>query len=211
LISHALQDPTSEPEARNTHMAMMQICSSSFVLASSQLRWLSLIQSSKISHITTALRSMNTKVEPNLKCLLLRAPAAACTNTNNKGMVWSTPFKWLSKFSKQAIKTWWPRALAKTGICPICHCADKPWHIPTLCPLIKELNLKLGILPSQPAAQPAAQSFKAPSPSPPSHGGCSLEASFGDSSVSGSAPSGLMGSALPTLPCVAEYDLDEDF
>jgi hypothetical protein len=54
-------------------------------------------------------------------------PAAASANTDQKGTVWQTPFEWLSKAtSKKAIKTQWLRALAGTGICPICHCEDKP-------------------------------------------------------------------------------------
>jgi hypothetical protein len=98
-------------------------------------------------------------------------PAAASANTDHKGMVRHMPFEWTSKFSKQTIKTWWTHALAETGICPICHCTAKPWHIPPFCLLHMELNLKLDILLSRPAAQPAAQSSNTLLPSPPSHGG----------------------------------------
>ncbi len=56
--------------------------------------------------------------------------------------------------------------------------------------------------------QPAAQSPKATLSSSPSHGGHGLEVSVGGSLVSGSAPSGLMASALPILPHVAEYDFE---
>jgi hypothetical protein len=86
------------------------------------------------------------------------------------------PFEWLSKsFSKKSIKTRWTRALAKTGIYPICHCKDKPWHVPPNCPLLKELHLKLEVILSGPAVQPAVQqSPDAPMPSPPSHGGRAL-------------------------------------
>jgi hypothetical protein len=83
-------------------------------------------------------------------------PTAASANTDWKGTVWQTPFQWLSKAtSKKAIRTKWTCALAGTGICPICHCEDKPWHVPTKCPLLKDLNLQLEVVPSGPAAQPA--------------------------------------------------------
>ncbi len=123
---------------------------------------------------------------------------AASANMDNIGTVWRMPFEWLSKFSKQAIKTWWTCALARTGICPICYCMNKPCHVPTLWSLLNELDLNLDIIHSGPAMQPAAQSSKAPSPSPPSWRGS--EASVGGFLVSGSATSGMMASALPTLP-----------
>jgi hypothetical protein len=100
-------------------------------------------------------------------------------------------------------------------MCPICHCKDKPWHVPQNCPLFKELNLKLDIIPLGPAAKPAAQqSTDAPSPSPPSHGGRALgvdDCLPGGSSGSGHAPSGLLASMSGTLPPVLKYDLDDNF
>jgi hypothetical protein len=144
-------------------------------------------------------------------------PAAASANTDQKGNVWHTPFEWLSKsFSKKSIKIRWTRALAGTGICPICHCKDKPWHIPPNCPLLKELHLKLEVTPSDPTVQPAAQqSTAAPTPSPPCHVGPTLAAneSLADgSSGSGHAPSGMLASTSNSLPrIVIEYNSDDDF
>ena len=53
---------------------------------------------------------------------------------------------------RDVIKGRWTRALAGTGICPICHCPDKPWHVPSLCPMLKELHLKINVLPGPPPA-----------------------------------------------------------
>jgi hypothetical protein len=101
-----------------------------------------------------------------------RGPAAASANTDQIGTVWQTPLEWLSKaVSKKAIKTRWMRSLAGTGICPICHCEDKPWHVSTKCPLLKELNLQFKVAPPGPLAQPAVQHAEAPTPAPPSNGG----------------------------------------
>ncbi len=75
----------------------------------------------------------------------------------------------------KGIKTLWVRTIAGTGIFPICHRAEKPWHVPTNCPLLKELNLKLlngplsapsPALAGSPAPAPAADP---PAPSPGGH------------------------------------------
>jgi hypothetical protein len=146
-----------------------------------------------------------------------RVPAAASANTDQKGNVWQTPFELLLKsFSVKSIKTRWTHALAGTGICPICHCKDKHWHVPPNCPLLKELHLKLEIIPSDPTAQPAAQQSTAtPKSSPPSYGGRTLAANeslAGGSSGSSHAPSGLLASTSNSLPCIImEYNSDDDF
>jgi hypothetical protein len=71
---------------------------------------------------------------------------------------WSSPFEWLSSYSTKGLKTRWDQAIAGTGICPICHRAEKPWHVPANCPLLKELNLTLvkGPPSSSPAPAPSA-------------------------------------------------------
>jgi hypothetical protein len=145
-----------------------------------------------------------------------RRPATASANMDQKGTVWQMPFEWLSKsFRKNAIKTHWICALAGTGICPICHCEDKPWHVPTKCPLLKELNLQLDVVPSGPATQPAMQqSADTPVPALSSHGGCASgmdDLLASGSSGSGTTPSVLMALASNSLPCVSEYDSDEGF
>ena len=96
------------------------------------------------------------------------------------------------------------------SICLICHRTEKPWHIPTNCPLLKDLNLKL--VNGPPSSAPGPAPFPAPAPAPlaltpsPSPGG--RVASADDQSVSGSvsscsAPSGLMAS-------VAEDNFNSD-
>jgi hypothetical protein len=70
-------------------------------------------------------------------------PAAASANTNKQGKVWQTLFDWLATYSEKGIKTQWAHALASVGVCPVCHKAEKLWHVPMVCPLLKELNLKL--------------------------------------------------------------------
>ena len=137
-------------------------------------------------------------------------PKAANANVDRRGKEWGSPFEWLSTCSLNGIHTRWDRVIAGTGICPICHRAEKPWHVPTNCPLLKELNLKLvsglpSLAPGPAPTPPPAPAPMAPTPSP-SPGG--RVASMNDQSISGSvsfpsAPSGLMAS-------VAEDDFDSD-
>ncbi len=106
--------------------------------------------------------------------------------------------------------------MAGIGICPICHW-DKPWHVPNLCLLLKELNLKMKVLPTKPSVQPLAQFTVTPLPSPtpgPSPGGwvaTTDDSLAGGSLGSVSAPPGLMALASSILPWVPEYDSDEDY
>jgi hypothetical protein len=135
---------------------------------------------------------------------------AAAANVDRSGKEWASPFERLSTYATKGIKTRWERTIAGTGTCPICHRAEKPWHIPANCPILKDLNLKLvngppssTLGPAPSPAPPPAPSTLTPSPSP---GG--RVASADDRSVSGSvgspsAPLGLMAS-------VAEDDFDSD-
>jgi len=119
-------------------------------------------------------------------------PGASAVAVDKSGKEWSTPFEWLSSFSIKVVKTRWDRALAGTDICPICHRAEKPWHVPTNCPLLKYLNLKLVAgPPPNPAPTPANSPTSAPAPASSSPGG---RIASTDVSASGSAPSGLMAS-----------------
>jgi len=139
-----------------------------------------------------------------------RGHKAAAANVDKQGNEWTTPFEWLSLYKVKGIKTRWTCAFVGTGICPICHHAEKPWHVPANCPLLKELNLKLdsGPPPSSPApAQggppaptPAASATPSPSPSP---GG--RVAFSADTPLPGSAPSGLMATVED------DYGSDDDF
>jgi hypothetical protein len=105
------------------------------------------------------------------------------------------------------------------GICPICHCAEKPWHFPANCPLLKILNLKL--VKGPPSAPSPASAPVSPAPAPalalapiPSPGGCAALATGppNGSTGSGSAPSvltALLARKYDTL--VKVYESDEDF
>ena len=137
------------------------------------------------------------------------ATAGGSSNSDQRGHVWRTPFEWLSVMKRDVIKGRWTRALAGTGICPICHCPDKPWHVPSLCPMLKELHLTIDVLPGPPPAPSAA-------PAPPTPSGrvaTADDSAVGGSSASGSAsaPSGLVASVLPSLHVPDEYESDEDF
>ena len=68
----------------------------------------------------------------------------------------------------KGIKYCWTRTLAGTGMCPICRCAKKPWHVPANYPLIKELYLELvtGLPSMAPPAPTTATPAPAPTPSP---------------------------------------------
>ncbi len=115
------------------------------------------------------------------------------------------------KWGHKKIKTEWTWALAGTGICPICHRDEKPWHVPAHCPLLKELNLKfIHGPPSSSAPVPAqapALAALTPAPSPGGRAAATDGSTSTGSSGSGSAPSGMTAG----LDTVVEYDSDEDF
>jgi hypothetical protein len=108
----------------------------------------------------------------------------------------------------KTIKTHWDWAIAGTGICPICHRAKKPWHVPANCPLLKTLNLKLvNGPPSTSAPAPSASPAPAPATSPPnpSPGGQVASADSADPVGSGVTPLGLTAAVEED-----EYSSDED-
>jgi hypothetical protein len=145
-------------------------------------------------------------VDPKSKTPRKGGPGASAVAVDKAGKEWSNPFEWISSFSVKSIKTRWDRALAGTGICPICHRSEKPWHVPTNCPLLKDLNLKLVHGPP-PTPAPATAGSPAPAPAPaaasPSPGG---RVAFVDGSTQGAAaPSGLTAAVEED-----EYSSDED-
>jgi hypothetical protein len=71
-------------------------------------------------------------------------PKASAANANKQGQEWNNPFEWLSSYYKKGIKTHWTRALAGMGICPICHRAKKPWHVPANCPPPQGIKSQVG-------------------------------------------------------------------
>ncbi len=122
-------------------------------------------------------------------------PAAASANTSSdcQGKFWQFPFEWLAQYGIKGIKGNWTRAMAGMGICLICHCDELPCYMPTLCPLLAKLNLKL--IKCHPVAS-SSSSSATPLPSPvpaPTPGGrmAATDASSATgSSESSSAPSG---------------------
>jgi hypothetical protein len=140
-------------------------------------------------------------------------PKASAAIINKQGTVWANPFEWLSKYGRKGIKTCWIHALVSTGICPICHCAKNPWHVPANCPPLKDLKLKL--VKGPPSAPSPAPALASPAPAPaPSSGGSVTLASGppNDSTSSNSTPSGLMALLAKKYDRLAkEYESDKDF
>jgi hypothetical protein len=137
-------------------------------------------------------------------------PRASAANADKSGKEWASPFEWLFTYDMKRIKVRWDRAIAGTGICPICHCTEKPCHVPAKCPLLKDLNFKIVHGPPSsaptpaPSASPApAPAVPSPSPSPGGHVASTDDRSVAGSVGSPSAPSGLTAS-------VAEDDFDSD-
>jgi hypothetical protein len=160
-------------------------------------------------HNSFTVHECKSSAKPPVPCA---AAAATGAKLDQKGTAWRTPFKWLSKTKKEVIKGPWMLTLAGRGICPIRHCKDKPWHVPNLCPLLKELNLTLDVLPG--SSPPMSSPAPAPGPLPGGHVAMTDDSAAGGSSVSGSTStqSGLMALASRTLPGVlAEYDSDDDY
>jgi hypothetical protein len=49
-------------------------------------------------------------------------PKATTAKVDMKENEWSTLFEWLLSYGVKGTKTWWVRAMASMGMCPICHC-----------------------------------------------------------------------------------------
>jgi hypothetical protein len=108
-------------------------------------------------------------------------------------------------------------AMAGAGICPICHHDELPRHVPTQCPLLAKLNLKLiTCLPvasspssSAPPQRPSHSSMPDPTP-----GGCAAvtDASSGTGSLGSSiALSGLTAAVALAVPPPGNFDLDDEY
>jgi hypothetical protein len=144
-----------------------------------------------------------------------RVPAAvlANINSNHQGKVWQSPFKWLAQYGVKWIKGRWTRAITGTGICPICHCDELPHHVPTKCPMLAELNLKLItclLAGGKPAPPPGPAPSPAPAPTPGKHAAADASSMSG-SSGSSTAPSGLTAVLAPAPSPAGDYESDEDF
>ena len=86
-------------------------------------------------HNSFTVHERKVGAKPTVPCA---AAAVASVNLDQKGKVWRMPFEWLSKTKNEVIKGRWIRALAGTGICPICHIKDKPWHVPNFCRCLRK-------------------------------------------------------------------------
>jgi len=143
-----------------------------------------------------------------------RAPAAASANTNtntdSQGKIWRNPFEWLAKYNEKGIKTRWTKALAGTGICPICHKDELPPHVPAQCPLLAELNLKLTQChPAKPQGPALAPTPQRPAPAPtPAPAPRAAAADGGGSLV---PPSGLTAVVAPSPSPAEDFDTDDKF
>jgi hypothetical protein len=140
---------------------------------------------------------------------------AAAANADNQGNVWQLPFEWLAKYGVKGIKGRWTCAIAGTGICPICHRDEKPFHVPTQCPLLLDLGLKLITYePAMPSPAPAAPAGASPDPLPaptPAPGGRAAAAHPGSSTGSATMLLGLLAMVTPVIIVAAGYDTDKDF
>ena len=136
------------------------------------------------------------------------AATATSGGTDQSGRKWQTPFEWLAVWNVKAIKGRWTRAMAGTGICPICHRDEKPYHVPTLCPLLAEMNLKLVPLP---AAPPPAPPPPTAAPTTPNVRAAAADGTSAGCSGSGTAPSGLTAALSEGQDIAGDYDSGDDF
>jgi hypothetical protein len=107
--------------------------------------------------------------------------------------------------------------MAGTDICPICHCNKLPHHIPTKCPLLAKLNLKLitclPVVSSPSPGTPAPASLPSPASAPsPSSCAAAADTSLVSGSLgSSSAPSNLMAAVAQDNPTPGNFDSVEEF
>ncbi len=144
------------------------------------------------------------------------APAAALasTNFNCLGKVWQTPFKWLAQYGVKGIKGCCTSVVAGTSICHICHCDELPCHVPTKCPMLAELNLKLiTCLPAggKPAPAPGPAPSPVPAPTPGRRAVAANASSMSGSSGTSTAPSGLTAAVAPAPSPAGDFESDNDF
>ncbi len=143
-------------------------------------------------------------------------PAAASANANfdRQGKVWQSPFEWLTQYGIKEIKGCWTRAMAGTGICLICHHDKLPRHVPTQCPMLAELNLRLIICPpvgGAPSLAPGPSPSPAPAPTPKGQAAVADSSSVSGSLGSSSAPSGMTAVVTPAVPPTGDFDYDNKF
>jgi hypothetical protein len=70
-----------------------------------------------------------------------RSPAAASVVADRDGKEHRSPWEWLASFKPGYISTRWRRSMKGGFYCAVCHSKDK--HLPTKCPMLTDLGLKL--------------------------------------------------------------------
>jgi hypothetical protein len=107
--------------------------------------------------------------------------------------------------------------MAGTGVCPICHCNKLPCHVPTQCPLLAELNLKLikcnPVASSPSSSAPPQCLLPSPmlAPTPSGRAAATDTSSATGSLGSSSALSGLTAAVALAVPPPGNFDLDDEY
>jgi hypothetical protein len=68
-------------------------------------------------------------------------PTAATVITDQNGKEHRSPWEWLASYTPGGISSCWSRSMKGNFYCAVCHSKDK--HLPTKCPMLTELGLKL--------------------------------------------------------------------
>ncbi len=138
----------------------------------------------------------------------LPCAATASTNTDRQGKAWNNPFEWLAQLHINSMKKRWKRVLVGSGICLICNReGDEHKHVPAICPLLKELNLKL--IQGPPTTPTSPANAPAPGPAVANPGGRS--AMTDDTSAMGSSGSGNVLSGLMATLAEEDFPLDDEW
>ena len=69
------------------------------------------------------------------------SPTAATVVTDQDGKEHRSPWEWLVSYEPGGIAARWRRSMKGGFYCAFCHSKDK--HLPTKCPMLTELGLKL--------------------------------------------------------------------
>ena len=70
-----------------------------------------------------------------------RSPTAATVVTDQDGKEHRSPWEWLVSYEPGGIAARWRHSMKGGFYCAFCHSKDK--HLPTKCPMLTELGLKL--------------------------------------------------------------------
>jgi hypothetical protein len=84
---------------------------------------------------------VGAKGKPVLTPSTPRSPVAASVVADCDGKEHHSPWEWLASFEPGYISTRWHRSMKGGFYCTVCHSKDK--HLPTKCPMLTDLGLKL--------------------------------------------------------------------